>query len=233
MADVPPFSGFTRTTVRFFTGLIKNNTKEWFEKNRGIYAKHVMEPAKAFVVAMGERLKTITPRIVAVPKINKSIFRLNRDTRFSLDPSPYKTNLGIYFWEGGPSRMEAPGFYFHFEPPNIMIGGGFYMFPDPVVDRFRRAAVDPKRGRELAKIIASIEKLEGWSIGGQHYKRVPAGFDPHHSNAGLLKHRGLYAGLESKVPEEFFSAALADYCFEGYKPLIPLHRWLVKLARRP
>lgn len=230
MPDASPFTGFTKETVRFFTGLRKNNNREWFDENRGIYNEHVMEPAKAFVLAMGEKLRVIAPRIIAVPRVNKSIFRLNRDTRFTLDPSPYKTNLGIYFWEGGPTRMEASGFYFHLEPPIIMLGGGFYMFPDPFVERFRRAAVDPKRGRELSKIIADIENLAGWSIGGQHYKRVPAGFDPKHPNAGLLKHRGLYAGLETAIPGEFYSAKLVDYCFERYQPLVPLHRWLVKTA---
>ncbi len=230
MPDAPSFTGFRKETVRFLNGLKKNNNKEWFEKNREVYDAHVMEPAKAFVVAMGERLRTIAPRIIAVPRVNKSIFRLNRDTRFSLDPSPYKTNLGIYFWEGGETRMEASGFYFHLEPPTLMLGGGFYIFPDPFVDRYRRAAVDPKRGRELAKIVADIEKLEGWSIGGTHYKRVPAGFDPNHANAELLKHRGLYAGIETKIPDELYSAKLVDYCFDRFKPILPLHKWLVKLA---
>jgi uncharacterized protein (TIGR02453 family) len=229
MPEQPAFSGFTKETVRFFTGLKKNNNKDWFEKNREVYEKHVMEPAKAFVVAMGKRLRTIVPRIIAVPRVNKSIFRLNRDTRFSLDPTPYKTNLGIYFWEGGQTRMEAAGFYFHLEPPIVMLGGGFYMFPDPFVGRFRQAVVDPKRGRELTNIIADLEKLEGWSIGGQHYKRVPAGFDPSHPNAEILKHRGLYAGLEVRIPEEFYSAKLVDFCFERFQPLVPLHKWLVRL----
>jgi uncharacterized protein (TIGR02453 family) len=233
MPEASPFTGFTRETVRFFNGLKRHNNKEWFEEHREVYDKHVMEPAKAFVVAMGDRLRTIAPRIVAVPRVNKSIFRLNRDTRFSLDPSPYKTNLGIYFWEGSQTRMEASGFYFHLEPPTMMLGGGFYMFPDPFVGRFRRAAVDPKRGKELAKIVADIEKLEGWSIGGGHYKRVPAGFDPGHPNAELLKHRGLYAGVETRIPREFYSAELVAYSFERFKPLLPLHRWLVKLAARP
>lgn len=225
----PPFDGFTKETVRFFIGLRRNNTKDWFEKNRAIYDKHVMEPAKAFVVAMGAELRSVVPGITAVPKINKSIFRLNRDTRFSTDPSPYKTNLGIYFWEGSASRMEAPGFYFHFEPPDLMLGSGFYMFPDSVLARYRKAVVDPKRGKELAKILAEIDELEGYSMAGKHYKRVPAGFDPSHPNAEFLKHKGLYVGREMKVPDEFFSAGLVDTCLKSFKPLVPLHKWLVKL----
>jgi len=230
MADTAVFSGFNKETVRFFNGLRRNNDREWFAKHRETYDKHVMEPAKGFVVVMGERLRTVVPRIVAVPMINKSIFRINRDTRFSLDPSPYKTNLGLYFWESRRPRMESSGFYFHLEPPDLFLGGGMYMFPDYLVTRYRRAVVDSKLGKELAKILAVLAKRKDLEPGGKHYKRVPAGYDPDHPNAELLKHNGLYVGYETKIPEEFYSARLVDYCFERYEPLVPLHRWLVKLA---
>jgi uncharacterized protein (TIGR02453 family) len=231
MPENTDFSGFTKETVRFFTRLRKNNNREWFERNRDIYETQVMDPAKAFVTAMGKRLKTIAPRIVAAPKVNKSIFRINRDTRFSLDPTPYKTNLGIYFWDGLRSRMESPGFYFHLEPPHLVLGGGMYIIPDNLLGCFRNAVVDPKSGREIATIVAAIRDLPGFTVEGLHYKRVPAGFDPAHPNAELLKHKGLYGGIEMEIPEEFFSARLVDYCFERLEPLAPLHRWLMKLWR--
>jgi uncharacterized protein (TIGR02453 family) len=229
MSENTEFCGFTKEAVRFFTALRRNNNKEWFGRNRETYEEQVIGPAKAFVSAMGERLRTIAPRIVAAPKVNKSIFRINRDTRFSLDPSPYKTNLGIYFWDGLRSRMESSGFYFHLEPPNLILGGGMYLIPDNLLGRFRHAVVDPKSGREIGKIVAAIRGIPGFSVEGLHYKRVPAGFDAAHPNAELLKHRGLYGGVEMKIPEEFFAPRLVDYCFERFEPLAPLHRWLMKL----
>jgi len=230
MVDAVVFSGFNKETVRFFNGLRRNNDRDWFVKHREVYDHQVMEPAKAFIVAMGERLRIAVPRIVAVPMVNKSIFRINRDTRFSLDPSPYKTNLGLYFWEGRRSRMESPGFYFHLEPPDLILGSGMYMFPDYFIARFRRAVVDPRLGKELGNILAVLARRKDLELGGKHYKRIPAGFDPGHPNAELLKHNGLWVGFEAKIPEEFYSAQLVDYCFERYEPLVPLHRWLVKLA---
>ena len=229
MPDDVLFSGFNKETVRFFAALRKNNNKEWFDRNRETYDRHVMAPAKLFVTAMGERLRAIAPRVVAVPKVNKSIFRINRDTRFSLDSLPYKTNLGILFWDGDRPRMESSGFYFHLEPPDLWLGVGMYMIPDLLLGRYRKAVVDAKSGAEIRKIVAGISKMDGSSLGGQHYKRVPAGFDPAHPNAALLKHNGLYASSEAKIPDEFFSARLVDYCFERYEPLVPLHRWLMKL----
>jgi uncharacterized protein (TIGR02453 family) len=230
MAEVAAFSGFTKDTIRFFAGLRRNNNRQWFAEHRETYDTKVMEPAKAFVVAMGERLRRVAPRIIAVPAVNKSIFRLNRDTRFSLDPSPYKTNLGLYFWEGPKSRLESAGFYFHLEPPDLMLGGGMYMFPDSFVPRYRRAVVDPELGQELGKILAALTDRKDFEIGGKHWKRVPAGYDPSHPNAEWLKHNGLYVGYETRIPEEFYSARLLDYCFERYELFVPLYRWLVKLA---
>jgi uncharacterized protein (TIGR02453 family) len=229
MSDSSVFSGFTKETVRFFNGLRRNNTREWFGRNREMYETHVMAPAKLFVMAMGERLREIAPQIVAVPQVNKSIFRLNRDTRFSQDLTPYKTNLGIYFWEGARPKMESAGFYFHLEPPDLMIGAGMYMIPDALLGRYRSAAVDPKRGAEIARIVEDIRGLPGYTFGGQHYKRVPAGFDAGHRNAEFLKHKGLYTGFETKIPDEFYSARLVDYCFERFEPTAPLNRWLMRL----
>jgi uncharacterized protein (TIGR02453 family) len=222
------FSGFSKGTVRFFTELRRNNNRDWFEAHREVYETEVMGPAKAFVTDMGALLRSIAPRILAVPKVNKSIFRLNRDTRFSLDPSPYKTNLGLYFWEGSPSRMDASGFYFHLEPPDIMLGAGVYMMSAPLLARYRRAVADPKKGEELSRVVAMISRLNGFTLGGAHYKRVPAGFDPSHPNAELLKHTGLYASYETRIPPEFFSSRLLDYCYQRFKAAAPLHRWLVK-----
>lgn len=229
MAGENVFSGFTKDTVRFYTALRKNNNRDWFEKNRAVYDDHVLAPAKLFVTAMGERLKRIAPRVVAVPAVNKSIFRIHRDTRFSLDPAPYKTHLGIYFWDGARPKMESAGFYFQLEPPHVYLGGGMYMIPDSLLERYRQAVIDRKRGAELGRIVAALRAREGFSVEGGHYKRVPAGFDPGHPNAALLKHKGLFAGFETKIPEALYSARLVDYCFERFEPVEPLNRWMMRL----
>jgi uncharacterized protein (TIGR02453 family) len=229
MSDAAVFSGFTKETVRFYAELRKNNNKPWFEEHRGIFEGRAMAEAKLFVTAMGERLKKIAPGLVAVPAVNKSIFRIYRDTRFSLDPAPYKTHLGIYFWDGSRPKMESAGFYFQLEPPDLYMGGGMYMIPDSLLDRYRRAVIDRTRGPQIGKIVAALRARPGFTVEGVHYKRVPAGFDPGHPNAELLKHKGLYAGIEEKIPGEFYSGKLVDHCLERFEPIVPLNRWLMKL----
>jgi uncharacterized protein (TIGR02453 family) len=224
------FSGFSKKTLSFFQGLAVNNNREWFAAQRNDYEEHVLRPAQAFVVAMGERLRRLTPRIAADPRPDGSLFRIYRDTRFSPDKAPYKTHLGIFFWEGKGPRLECSGYYFHLEPPHLMLGGGIYIFPRPLLERFRKAVLDPEYGDELAAAISKITALPGFSLSGKHYKRLPPGTDPAHPNAGLLLHNGLYAGRETNIPKEFFSADLVEYCLDKFRPLEPLHRWLTNLV---
>jgi uncharacterized protein (TIGR02453 family) len=230
--EIGPFTGFSKSTVSFFRDLARNNNRVWFERHREDYDCHVLEPAKSFIVAMGARLKTIVPGIAAIPRVDKSIFRIHKDTRFSLDPAPYKTNMGLYFWESDLPRLETAGFYVHLEPPDLMLGAGMYEIPKTLLERFRRAVVGPKTGRELTKIIEAAKSRPGWEVGGEHYKRIPAGYDASHPNAELLKHTGLWIGRETKVPEEFYSEKFLDYCLEAFTPLVPLQRWLVALRKR-
>lgn len=237
MAKIGPFQGFPKQGLEFLRGLEKNNNKQWFDENRKDYESGLLEPAKAFVVAMGERLRAISPGIVAEPKVNGSLFRINRDTRFSKDKSPYKTNIGIFFWEGGPKKMESTGFYFHLQPEVLMCGVGMPMFPKGLIETYREAVIDEKLG---AKLRAVIEDL-GPAYNGhpdrrmpiEAYKRVPRGYDPEHPNAELLKLKGLHAGLETPIPSELHSAKLVDHCFERFQHLAPLHFWLLEMMGSP
>jgi uncharacterized protein (TIGR02453 family) len=117
------FEGFPEETVTFLSDLAKNNKKTWFDAHKNDYERFLVWPARAFTEAIGERLITVVPGIIAEPRINGSIFRIYRDTRFSKDKTPYKTHLGIFCWDGSGPKMECPGFYFHLEPPNLLLGG--------------------------------------------------------------------------------------------------------------
>lgn len=223
MAD---FNGFRKEINSFFEDLKRNNRKEWFQDHRADYEKYVKKPSEEFVLAMGEKLRTLSGGIHAIPKINKSLFRLNRDTRFTHDKRPYKTNLGILFWEGQRKRMECSGFYFHMEDGNLMLGVGIYMFSSPLLKRYREAVVDKKLGPGLKKTINHLTK-NGYTIGTRHYKRIPEGYDASHENARFLLFNGLTAMLEEEIPKEFYSPAIVDYAFSHYEKMSPLHEWLL------
>ncbi len=229
MAETNKFAGFPKASVKFFNDLAKNNNKPWFESHREDYENNVMLPSQQFVMAMGNRLQKLSPKVNADPRVNRSLFRINRDTRFSKDKAPYKTHMGVMFWEGSRPRMECSCYYFHLEPPKLMLGVGIYMFTPELLEVYRAACVHPKLGPQLARIVKQLES-KGYSLGGKFYKKVPRGFAAEHANAELLLHNGLHAGLETKIPAEFYTPKLLDYCLPHYKNMAPLHKWLVEVT---
>jgi len=230
-ASMAEFGGFPKGTVSFYEELTQNNSKEWFEARKDEYRNSVITPAQRFVLAMGNRLKILSPEVVADTRTNGagSIFRIYRDTRFSRDKSPYKTYLGILFWEGYRKKTENSGYYFHLEPPNLMLGVGVYMFTKPLLKLYRDAVVHPEYGLTLREAIEGVEAMEDYTIGGQHYKRIPRGYDAAHRNADFLLYNGLHVGIETTIPNELYSGALIDYCFERFRDMAPVHHWLVSV----
>ena len=226
------FKGFPRESVAFLAALAKNNDKYWFAEHKGEYEEHVLQPAQALVAAMGERLKTLRPRVIADPRVNKSIFRVHRDTRFSGDKRPYKTHLGVFFWEGAGKKMESSGFYFHVEPGYFMVAAGIYFFPPRLLSLYRENVAHERHGAALARIVKQVQKDGKVLVGGEHYRRVPRGYDPEHPRGELLRYHALYAFVESKVPKELFSGALIAHCLQLWTPMVPLHDWLVEMTAR-
>jgi uncharacterized protein (TIGR02453 family) len=225
------FAGFPRECVTFLSDLRDNNNKSWFEQHRAIYDNSVIAPSRDFVAALGTRLRTISPGVNADPRVNKSLFKIHRDTRFSPDKTPFKSHIGIMFWEGTRPRMECSCYYFHIEPDRIYLGVGIYMFPKPHLEAYRKSVVHERHGAELVQTLQAMETF-GYEIGASKSKRVPRGFDPEHENAGLLLYKGLHAGFSEQLPPVLYRPELVDFCFEHYGRLAPLHNWLVAMTER-
>jgi uncharacterized protein (TIGR02453 family) len=229
--DIKEFNGFFKETLYFFETLKENNNKPWFDQNREIYDDYVIGPAKSFVVAMGARLKEIAPNTNADPRTNKSLFRINRDIRFSKDKSPYKTHMGLVFWDGDLPRMESSVFYFHLEPDRIMLGTGIYKFTRLQLEEYRNSVVHSRYGKELGKICKELTG-KGYDFGGKNYKKIPRGFNGEHENAALLLYDGMHVGKDFAIPKEFYSRDFLDFCLKPFKEMLPIQKWLSELTKR-
>lgn len=228
------FEGFSHQTVSFYENLAQHNDRGWFETQKEVYAQAVLTPAQAFVLAMGDRLRALSPAIIADPRLNGSgsVFRIYRDTRFSPDKTPYKTYLGILFWEGGSKKTECSGYYVQLEPPKFMLSVGIYIFTKAQLKVYRDALVQPESGARFRAALDSVTAIAGCTLGGGHYKQVPRGYDASHINAAYLRYNGLYTVNETAIPAEFYQGALIDYCFEHFRAMSPLHDWLVNTVHR-
>ena len=232
MNETSNFNGFPEESVRFLFELRYNNNREWFNEHKSDYDTFVKVPTQEFAGQMAKILKVLSPDKSPSPQVNFSIFRIYRDIRFSKDKTPYKTHIGVLFWEGAGPKMENSGYYFQLEPPNLMLGIGIHTFSKTLLKTYRDSVVDPEYGPELEKAIEKTTQRGQYSIGGVHYKRVLRGYDPEDERAGLLLFNGLYAGVETEIPTEFYSDKFLDYCLEKYRGMIPIHYWLYDMTGR-
>jgi uncharacterized protein (TIGR02453 family) len=225
------FQVFPPETIQFFRDLEANNNRDWFMEHKRDFIDYVQTPAVAFIGSMGTRLQVIAPNIIADLRTNGagSLMRIYRDVRFSKDKTPYKTNLGIIFWEGAGKKTENPGFYFHLASNELSLYCGVHMFTKEVMTKYRTFVDNEHHAEELSEIMAAIQ-AEGCQVGGDQYKRVPTGFKVDHPSAELLKYKGLHASIRDLAPDLITKPDFMDYTFEKWRIMAPLHQWLVKLA---
>jgi len=220
------FAGFPHQTQEFLANLSAHNTKEWFDAHRNDYEQFYLEQARAFVVAAGDALRAISPRINAEPKVNGSIFRINRDIRFSQDKTPYKDHLDVWFWEGD-RREAASGYYLRITPEAIGIGVGAHGFDSERLADFRNAVLDTRTRNRLLKASEAATRA-GFPLSGEHYKRLPRGFeDAPEAAHRLLRHKALWAGSDQAPPASFHTKAFVGWAVRRWEKMTPLHRWLV------
>jgi uncharacterized protein (TIGR02453 family) len=135
---------------------------------------------------------------------------------------------GIPLASSSKTKMpEAPSaLYFHVGPTELMAGAGLYMMDAPALERFRRAVVDVKRGKELDQIIAKLEK-KGYSFtAAETLKKAPKGIDPDHPRIELLKRKGLVV-VYPKIPRaKLTSRALLDVLVKPSREVAPLVEWI-------
>jgi uncharacterized protein (TIGR02453 family) len=229
MGDMPSFTGFPEEGLGFLEGLAHNNNREWFEAHKADYRSYLLEPAQAFVVALGERLKLLSPEIAYDTRTNGSgsIMRIYRDLRFSKDKTPYNANLRAVFWQGAGKKMENPGFFFGMDPHGAALYGGLHGFPKPVLTAYQEAVADDALGAELEAALAPLRSAGVYEIGGERYKRVPRGYDPDHARADLLRYKGLHVRSPQIQVPVLTTSELVEVCFEHCRAMAPLHHWLV------
>jgi uncharacterized protein (TIGR02453 family) len=187
---------FTPAAFQFLRELEANNEKPWWDENKDRYIRLIRDPALRFIDGFGPSLRSISPHFVADSRtVGGSLMRPYRDTRFSPDKTPYKTNVGIQFRHEMGRDVHAPGFYVHLEPGSCFTGVGLW-HPETLVARQIRATIndDPAGWERAAK---TEDFLATWSTEPDPddvLKRVPPGLDPEHPYADDLKMRSFIAG---------------------------------------
>ena len=226
------FKGFSKKTLPFLESIRQNNDKEWFESHRDSYEKHILEPSRAFVEEFGEHLQALEPTINFSPKINKSLFRIYRDTRrMGAIKVPLKHRIGVIFWQGSGSRMQTSSFYLHFSPDELFVAVGVRWFEKPMLDAYREYIKDDKRREELDKLLKKLDS-KGYKTIEKGYKRYPRGFNADMSSAELSLYKGMatYKILDPKLIED--GEKFIDTLYSIYEEMLELQQVVYEISLR-
>lgn len=202
------------SSLDYLKMLKENNDRDWFNENKDRYLKEY-DSLEHFADALLQELRSHD--VVETASGKKSLHRIYRDTRFSKDKTPYKTN-----WSGGYKRATAlrrGGYYFHIEPGNSFIAGGFWAPNTEDIKRIREdISSDPDT---LRKIIGSKSfKATFGSLQGEQLKTTPKGFDAADSAIDLLRYKQFLL-VKRFTDDEVLSPSFlkeADQTFKNMRP---------------
>ena len=186
------YARFYPETLRFLEELAANNNRDWFRENKTRYEEQVLDVALRFIQSMQDPLHEMAPHFVALPtRVGGSLMRVYRDTRFSKNKTPYKTNIGIQFRHEQARDVHSPGYYLHIDPEQVFVGVGMWR-PDSEPLRAIRERI-AARPAEWRRISGERSFRRHFDLGGESLKRPPRGFDSAHECIDDIKRKSFIA----------------------------------------
>jgi len=212
----------SKDTFNFLKQLNVNNNKEWFDENRILYTIIRKEFEYFIEIVINEISKFDKDSSQTTAKA--SLFRINRDIRFSADKHPYKTNLGAYIAKGGRKGINA-GYYIHVEPGGCFLAGGIYMPSGPMLKAIRNDIYDYIDEFRAIINAPSFQKQFGKTFWGEKLKSAPKGFKKNFSDIELLKYKH-YNIVKDEPDRVFCQPHFIDEVKEVFYLMAPFNKFL-------
>jgi len=219
---MPEIKQIPPSSFEFLRLLKNNNEREWFNDHKAAYQKEL-----AYIETFAQDLLDLMNihDVIETPSGKKSLYRIYRDTRFSNDKTPYKTHWSGSFKRAGKQRRG--GYYFHIEPGNSFVAGGFFG-PSPQDLKLIRENIsfdaEPLRAILSDKtFIASFETLKG-----EQLKTAPKGFDGDHQDIDLLRYKQFLL-VHRFTDEKVLSKEYLGYCNQEFKNMRPFFDYMSEI----
>lgn len=170
-------------TLDFLSNLEINNNREWFNENKQHYlnAKENVENVVNDIISGVSVFDNSVERLEA----KNCIFRIYKDTRFSKDKTPYKTNIGASLVEKGPKTLNHAGYYIHLEPGKSFLAGGVYMTESKNLKAIRERI--SSESDAFLKILDKKTFKNHLDLRGDRVVKVPQGFEKEDPMGEYLK----------------------------------------------
>lgn len=212
----------SKETFTFLKDLKENNYKEWFDQNRMRYTE-LKKDFERFINVLLAEIASFD-RNSAMTSAKDSIFRINRDVRFSNNKNPYKTNFGAFVAKGGRKGINA-GYYVHVEPGECFLAGGIYMPSGPMLKAIRNEIFE--NITEFKDIInaPSFTKHFGNQFWGEKLKTAPKGFPKDFADLDYLKYK-YYTVVKNEPDKIYWRDDFINEVSIVFKAIYPLNQFL-------
>lgn len=202
-----PFAGFGPGALPFLRDLAANQNREWFLANKPTFERDLHAPLGALVDALAFAFAAHDISLTGDAK--RSLFRMNRDVRFSKDKSPYKTNAGAVMTRDGLKTSNGLLYIQIGGEAGSFMAAGFYHADPKDLAVLRQAIVeDEQRWLDLEGALAEA----GLPLGmGDALIRTPKGFEAYARSPVVeaLKRRNFVVTRQIPV-ERLAETALID-----------------------
>lgn len=186
--------------LTFLSELKENNSIDWMHAHRAQY----LEAKTEFEQLVQEMIEKLSHEDSSIAHLQAKdlLFKLNRDTRFSHDKSPYNPAFRAHIAPDG--RMPIPvGYYISISPQQSFLGGGLFahQFKDATA-KIRQHILD--NGSELEAILKAPDFAENFTLDGEKLKKVPKDYPVDVPQAEYLKHKSWF--VEYFISDEYVCA---------------------------
>jgi uncharacterized protein (TIGR02453 family) len=233
-ADALPY--LRPEAFKFLRGLARNNNRDWFLPRKEVFDTELKAPMLAIARSVTNAMLDFAPDHVRPAE--KSILRIYRDTRFSADKTPYKSQVAAWWSRAGLEKTSGGGFYFHVSAKEVTIAAGVYMPEREQLLRIRTWLLD--HHAEVRNLLNDRKMRKRFSeLDGLMLTRPPKGFPREHPAIDLILYRqwGVAASLPAEAAlDKNFAKTVTDH-FRLAAPLVAaLNTPLVaalKVGRKP
>lgn len=212
----------TQRILSFLDALAQSNSLDWMHAHKADY----QAAAEAFTALVQELILRLSEYDPALQNLHAKdlLFRLNRDTRFSKDKSPYTPAFRAHISSAG--KLPIPvGDFLCVTPGDIFLGGGLFAPQFTDATRMVRDYISV-HGGELLAILNEPAFAASLTLLGEKLKNVPRGYDKDSPVAEYLKHKTW--ALEYHVERAAFLDAegFLDLAVKQFRLMRPLNDYL-------
>ena len=216
-----------KSTIDFIKALAAHNNREWFYANKDWYSQARSNFIDFTGYLIGEMSKFDESLIGTDPE--SCLFRIHRDTRFSKNKTPYKTNFGAFIKQDG-RKTPGAGYYIHIGANEFFLGGGIYRPEAPELKAIREEIA--RNYEDLYQVLNEPEfTREFGELGGETLKTAPKGYPKDHPAIDLLRHKSFLVGVDLDE-NQVLSKTFPGRCVRVFMHMKPLNDFINRAIRK-